>query len=295
MEKINHISVKKYTGLKVSQQFECDYFGMANTKNKATIAFIDEEKYLSEIIANENITVVFCKVEMLNRLESKITIACDDPRFTYYDYYNKITESNYVKFDSIISTSAIIHPSAYVADHNVIIGDDTFVGSNASILPGVEIGGNCYIKSGAVIGSEGFEIKRTSKGVLNVLHDGKVLIGDNVKIGANCAIHLGFSFRHTIISDDVKIDDLVYIAHGAHIGSGCLLIGKSMISGSVTLGENIWVGPGVIVSNGLTIGSNSYLTIGSIVTKDVSANERVTGNFAIPHEHFMKNLKNSVK
>lgn len=295
MEKINQISVEKYTGIKTSVAFECAYFGMANAKNKMTIAFVDEEQYLSEIVANDNITVVFCLEEMLSRLDNKIAIVCNDPRFTYYNYYNKMTESNYVKFDSKISSKAVIHPTAFISEYNVIVGDDTYIGPNASILSGVEIGKRCYIKAGAVVGSEGFEIKRTSSGVLNVLHDGKVIIGNDVKIGANCAVHLGFSFRHTIISDKVKIDDLVYIAHGAQIGTGCLLIGKSMISGSVSLGENIWVGPGVIVSNGLTIGSNAYLTIGSVVTRDVGDNERVTGNFAIPHEDFMKNLKNSIK
>jgi len=295
MEKINQISVERYTGVKVSEAFECAYFGMSNTKNKKTIAFVDEERYLSEIISNDNITVVFCLKEMLSLLENKIAIVCDDPRFTFYNYYNKITEANYVKFKSRINSNARIHSSAYVSEYNVVIDEGTYVGPNATILPGVEIGKDCYIKSGAVIGSEGFEIKRTSKGMLNVLHDGKVIIGNNVKIGANCAIHLGFSFRNTIISNEVKIDDLVYIAHGVQIGKGCLLIGKSMISGSATLKEDIWVGPGVIVSNGITIESDAYLTMGSVVTRDVSKGLKVTGNFAIDHDKFISNLKDVVK
>jgi UDP-3-O-[3-hydroxymyristoyl] glucosamine N-acyltransferase len=165
------------------------------------------------------------------------------------------------------------------------------VGPNATILPDVVIGNNCYIKSGAVVGSEGFELKRTTQGILNVLHDGKVIIGNDVKVGANSAIHKGFSFRHTVIADDVKIDDLVYIAHAVHIGKGCFLIGNSMISGSTTLKENIWVGPGVTVSSGLIIESNAFLTIGSVVTRNVGKDEKVTGNFAIPHDKFLEDLK----
>ncbi len=291
MEKIDQISLKKYTNLVSEKEFACAYFGMSNTINPKTIAFVDTDKFIPEVNNNTHITVVICNHDLCHKIQNKIVIPSDDARFYYYYFFNKIIESNYIKFPSKISKSAIIHPRAYVSDYNVIIDDGTYVGPNATILADVEIGKDCYIKSGAVVGSEGFELKRTTKGILNVLHDGKVIIGNNVKIGANCAVHKGFSFRHTIIADDVKIDDLVYIAHAVHIGNGCFLIGNSMISGSTTLKENIWVGPGVTVSSGLIIEKNAYLTIGSVVTKNVGENEKVTGNFAIPHNKFIENLK----
>lgn len=291
MERINKNSFNKYTELRYEIDFDCDYFGMANSIYPNSIAFVDSEKFIKQINANINITVVICNHELCSKIHNKVIIPCDDSRFVYYHYFNKITESNYVKIPSKISQKAEIHPKAFINEYNVVIGDGTYVGPNATILADVEIGTNCYIKSGAVIGSEGFELKRTSMGILNVLHDGKVIIGNDVKIGSNCAIHKGFSFRHTIISDEVKIDDLVYIAHGVNIGKGCFLIGNSMISGSTTLEENVWVGPGVTVSNGLTIADGAYLTIGSVVTKNVAKNEKVTGNFAIPHEKFIQNLK----
>ena len=291
MEKINHISLKKYTDLCSDEEFECNFFGMSNSVNKNTIAFADTDKFIDEINTNGNINVVICSIDLCHKIKNKTVIVSNDARYYYYHFFNKITESNYIKSPNKISTSAIIHPNAFVNEFNVVIGDNTYIGPNATILADVEIGNNCYIKSGAVIGSEGFELKRTSKGILNVLHDGKVIIGNNVKIGANCAIHKGFSFRNTIICDEVKIDDLVYIAHAVNIGRGSFLIGNSMISGSTTLLENVWVGPSVTISNGLTIGANAYLTIGSVVTKNVEAGEKVTGNFAIPHQKFIENLK----
>tara|TARA_B110000285_G_scaffold228681_1_gene292022 strand:+ start:1306 stop:2190 length:885 start_codon:yes stop_codon:yes gene_type:complete len=291
MERINNVSLKKYTGLGCDDLFECDYFGMANAVLPNTIAFIDEEKYVEQLNSNKNIEVVICTEELRGKIHNKTVVFCDDPRYDFYTFYNEIIERNAVRVETEISSSAIIDPKAHVSDYNVKIGPNTYVGPNASILPDVEIGSNCYIKAGAVVGSEGFELKRTKKGIINVLHDGKVFIGNDVKIGANTIIHKGFSFRHTVIADDVKVDDLVYIAHSAHIGKGCFLIGNCMISGSATLKENIWVGPGVTISNGLTIGNNAYLTIGSVVTKDVKDGGKVTGNFAIPHETFMKNLK----
>lgn len=291
MEKINNISLEKFTGLVSEIPFQCDFFGMSNSINKNTIAFIDTEVFIDQLNANENITVVICNNSLSGRLINKVIIYCDDARYHYYNYFNKIIESNYVKLPNKISTSAQIHPRAFINDYNVIIGDNTYIGPNATILADVEIGSNCYIKSGAVIGSEGFELKRTTRGIVNVLHDGKVIIGNDVKIGANCAIHKGFSFRDTIIENNVKIDDLVYIAHAVHIGEGCFLIGNSMVSGSTTLQKNVWVGPGVTISNGLIIEDGAYLTIGSVVTKNVSRNEKVTGNFAIPHNKFIENLK----
>jgi UDP-3-O-[3-hydroxymyristoyl] glucosamine N-acyltransferase len=291
MEKINNKTLNKYTGLNSDKEFECSYFGMSNSVNPKTIAFVDTKKYIDQIINNLNITVVLCTDHLKELCKNKITITCDDPRFYYYTFLNKIVESNYVKIPTVISPTAYIHPRAFVCEYNVIIENNTYVGPNATILADVQIGNDCYIKSGAVIGSEGFELKRTTKGILNVLHDGRVIIGNNVKIGANCAIHKGFSFRDTIIKNNVKIDDLVYIAHAVHIGEGCFLIGNSMISGSTTLMENVWVGPGVTVSNGLTIGANASLTIGSVVTKDVGPGEKVTGNFAVEHKKFIDNLK----
>jgi len=288
---INNQSLFDVTGLYCNSDFICHYFGMSNATQKDTISFIDTEKFIDEINNNNNITTVIVTKTLAKSIQKKNIIISEDPRYDFYIFYNAYGESNKVVFKSVISPEAQIHPRAFVSEHNVIIGANTFIGPNASILEDVEIGKNCYVKAGAVIGSEGFELKRTLKGILNVYHDGKVLIGDNVKIGANCAIHKGFSFKNTIIDNDVKIDDLVYIAHGAKIGEGCFLIGKSMLCGSVTLGKNIWIGPNSVISSGIKIGDNANITIGSVVTKDVDSGVRVTGNFAIDHEKFIDFIK----
>lgn len=289
---INNQALFEVTGLKCKSDFTCDFFGMSNATEAGTISFVDTEKFVKEINSNNNITTVIVTNNLAKLIERKNIIISKDPRFDFYLFYNAYGISNKVVFKSVISPEAKIHPRAFVSEYNVIIGAGTFIGPNASILEDVEIGNDCYIKAGAVIGSEGFELKRTSRGILNVYHDGKVLIGDNVKIGANCAVHKGFSFKNTIIDNDVKIDDLVYIAHGAKIGEGCFLIGKAMLCGSVTLGKNIWIGPNSVISSGVNIGDNANISIGSVVTKDVEADTKVTGNFAIDHEKFIEFIKN---
>ncbi|MTI38250.1 DapH/DapD/GlmU-related protein, partial [Fulvivirga lutimaris] len=143
-----------------------------------------------------------------------------------------------------------------------------------------------------VVGSEGFEHKKTTKGILSVKHDGKVIIGKDVYIGALNAISKGFSYRNTIIGDSTKTDNLVHIAHCVQIGERCLLPASSMIAGSTTLEDDVWIGPGSSISSQLTIGKNGFISIGSVVTKNVNMNEKVTGNFAIPHRKFLKHIRN---
>jgi len=291
MEKINEQSLKKYTGLDALQAFSCDFFGMSATNNPNTIAFADTEKFIDQINSNSNITVVITNELLCGKLKDKVVILCEDPRYSYYQFSNGIGETNYITFPSQISPSAQIHHRAFVSEHNVIIGDNTIVGPNTSILADVEIGSDCVINSGVSLGNSGYEFKRTSKGILPVFHDGKVIIKNRVRVGANTAIDKGFSFRHTIIEDDVKIDDLVYIAHGGQIGEGTFLVGHVMISGSTTVGKNVWVGPGAILSSSITIGDHAFISLGSIVNRNVGPGEHVTGNFAIEHKKFIENLK----
>jgi UDP-3-O-[3-hydroxymyristoyl] glucosamine N-acyltransferase len=289
--KIDDKSLKSFIGLESTQPFECKSFGMVNSLVPDTIAFIDSEKFISPLEENSNITVVFTTKELASKIRSKLLILSDDPRYEYYLYYNQVAEANYFKTPSVISPSAEIHPTAVIAPYNVTIGEEVYIGPNVNVLPDVEIAEECIINSGVSIGNSGYEFKRTSRGILPVFHDGKVVIGKRTRIGANSAIDKGFSYRITKIGEDVKIDNLVYIAHGCHIGSGSFLVGHAMISGSTTVGKNVWVGPGAILSSSIIVGDGAYITIGSIVTRDVLPGERVTGNFAIPHDKFINNLK----
>jgi len=283
--------IEELSGLKSNEAFNCNLFGLVNSTQPNTLSFIDDKRYLEQLNSNPCITVVITTFAFENKIFNKLLIFCDDPRFYFYDIVNKIGERNYVSFPSIISPTAKIHPRAFVAENNVIIGDRTFISANATILSDVEIGQDCFIQSGAVIGSEGYEYKRTSRGIISVYHDGKVIVGNNVAIGANATIVKGFSFRQTIIEDEVKIDNLVYIAHGVQIKQGTFIIGCAMISGSVDVGKNVWIGPAAVTSNGIKIGQDAYITMGSVVSKNVRDAEKVSGNFAIEHKMFLRHIK----
>jgi len=291
IESLFHIKIEGIT---------IDTIGLTNTKVKNTLSFVDNEKYLEDAIFNPNITCLFItnELEALKKQKGSIikTIKVDDPRFYFFTLLNEIAAENLKanKTPSRIAKSAIISEAAYISPYDVIIGNNVIVEPNATILPGVEIGDNSIIRAGSVIGTEGFEHKKTSRGILSVLHDGKVVIGENAEIGSCAAIAKGFSFRNTIIGNYTKVDNLVHVAHGVQIGNNCLLPASCMIAGGVTIGDNVWIGPNASISSQLDIQNNAYVTIGSVVTKNVKLNEKVTGNFAISHDIFLKNLKKSI-
>ncbi len=287
--------IKEITGLiDIDSNFICDALALTNSTLPNTLSFIDNINFVKELNQNTNITSVFVNRELLGLIESKTCIICDDPRYYFFILLNEIGKRSYLKVPSLINQTAVIHPRAYVSEFNVAIGENTIIGPNVTILPDVTIGDNCVIQSGAVIGSEGYEYKRTTKGILPVFHDGKVQIGNRVEVGANTCIDKGFSFRQTIIDDEVKVDNLVHIAHGVQIGKRSFIIASCMLGGSVTIREDVWIGPNATIAPGLTIEKGGFVTLGSVATRNVAEAEWVTGNFAIPHKKFLSNLKASL-
>jgi UDP-3-O-[3-hydroxymyristoyl] glucosamine N-acyltransferase len=171
----------------------------------------------------------------------------------------------------------IAHKTAEIG-YEVSIGEGTIIHSNVTIYSGVTIGDNCTIMAGAVIGSEGFGYEKDEDGDLfKIAHLGGVVIGNNVDIGANTCIDRG-TLGHTIIEDGVKIDNLVHIAHNAHIKKGSVIIANAMIAGSVVVGENSWVAPSSSIREGLKIGNNALVGLGAVVVKDVDSHTIVKGN-----------------
>jgi UDP-3-O-[3-hydroxymyristoyl] glucosamine N-acyltransferase len=292
---INELLFKEATGINTSLVFEAKQLALVNSQMPGTLTFIDDKKYLNEVNENKNIVIVITTEEIAKGiLKNQKKILVDDPRYEFYQLLNYLGKKNYVKINSKIHGSAKIHDKAYVSEFNVSIGENTIIGPNATILPDVSIGDNCVIQPGTVVGSEGFEYKRTSKGILPVFHDGKVCIGNRVEVGSNTCIDKGFSFKNTIIEDDVKIDNLVHVAHGVHIMKGAFIIAGTILGGSTIIGEEAWLGINASTAPGITIGNNGFVSMGAVVTKNVDEKQQVTGNLAIPHQIFLKILKRNL-
>jgi len=188
-----------------------------------------------------------------------------------------------------ISKSAIIHKSVIMGDNiqigeNVVIEEGCVFGSNISvshntvIMRDVMIGNNVSIGANCTIGGIGFGYEKDEDDNFQLIpHIGNVVLNDNTEIGNNTCIDRAV-LGSTIVGENVKIDNLVHIAHGVNIGRNTVVIANSMIAGSVEIGNDVWIAPSVSVLNQKTVGSGALVGMGAVVLKNVDNYATVVGN-----------------
>lgn len=187
-----------------------------------------------------------------------------------------------VGFDRPVSEPQI-HASVKIGSgvsigRGVTIGEGTVLEHNIRIADGVQIGKDCHIKSGAVIGEDGFGFERDLDGTpLRMVHLGGVVIGDRVEVGSLTTVCQG-TLLPTIIEDDAKVDDHVHVAHNCRLKKKSLVIACAELSGGVTVGEEAWVGPNASVLEGVKIGDRAFIGIGAVVLREVLPGTTVVGN-----------------
>lgn len=177
-----------------------------------------------------------------------------------------------IEENCLIDENVIIHSNCTIGP-NVSIGKNTVIYSNSN-LQDCNIGSNCVIKSGAVIGGTGFGFDPLSKERIN--HIGNVIIGNNCNIGSNTTIDRAV-FDSTIISDNSFIDNMVQIAHNVFIGKDSIIAAQTGIAGSTVIGDSVIIGGQVGITGHITIGKNVRIAAKSGVTKNISANSIVAG------------------
>ncbi len=203
----------------------------------------------------------------------------------------------------LIGASAQIHESAIVADGaeigagvvigpNSVIGAGVVIGDNGRIGPNVSIsfaliGARVRIAAGVVIGEAGFGFVEGPAGPEPAPQLGRVVIEDDVEIGANTTIDRG-ALQDTEIGAGTKIDNLVQIGHNVRIGRFCLLAAQTGLSGSVEFGEGVMVGGQVGVADGVTIGAGARIAAQSGVIRDIPAGETWGGTPAMPGKTWLR-------
>lgn len=169
-------------------------------------------------------------------------------------------------------------------DGDITIGDDTVIWNGVTIVNRVEIGKRCEIKSGAVIGQDGYAFTEDEEHIKTMVrHFGGVSIGDDVLIGENVCVSRG-TIDDTRIESGVKIDALAHIAHNCILERNVNISVPCSLSGSVHVGKNTYIA-GTIVRNQCKIGDNAFIGLGSVVVSDVPANTTVAG---VPAKPFRK-------
>lgn len=184
---------------------------------------------------------------------------------------SKIHNSAILGKDIFIGENVIVEENCKIGD-NVEIDHNTVIKANTEISRNVKIGANCTIGG---IGF-GYELNGEKKYVV-IPHLGNVVIKEKVEIGNNTCIDRAV-LGSTILEENVKVDNLVHIAHGVIIGKNSLIIANSMIAGSTQIGENVWVAPSASILNKKRIESNSYIGMGAVVVKDVDSHQVIVGN-----------------
>jgi UDP-3-O-[3-hydroxymyristoyl] glucosamine N-acyltransferase len=167
-----------------------------------------------------------------------------------------------------------------VLGRGVVIGDDCLIGAS-TVISHALIGSNVHIGVGVSIGSEGFGFVPNSTGLVRGLRLGRVIIEDDVDIGANSAIDRG-TLGDTVIGAGTAIDNLVQIGHNVRIGAGCALAGQVGIAGSTVIGDGVMIGGQTAVSDHLFIGAHARIAGRSGVMRNVAPGESVGGYPAMP-------------
>ena len=178
-----------------------------------------------------------------------------------------------------IGTGTIVGPGAVIGAH-VTIGRGCAIGAGASIACSL-IGNSVIVHPGCRIGQDGFGFLSGADGHAKVPQTGRVIIQNDVEIGANTTIDRG-ALRDTVIGEGTKIDNLVQIAHNVVVGRRCLITSQVGIAGSVTLGEGVALGARVGINNHVTIGDGAQIAATSIVHSDVPPGARWGGTPAKP-------------
>ena len=257
------------------------------------ISFIARDSYLTKL-SNTKAGAVICNKDYSELFKGNKLI-CENPYLTYARCTELFKEKPSIKTGisnlaaiedtAIISNTASIGNFVTVSEKAVIedevvlmpgvyigegcrIGKGSVIYANVSIYDSANIGEECILHSGVVIGSDGLGFAKDNRSWIKIEHLGEVIIGDNVEIGSNSTIDRG-SIGNTLIGDNVKIDNQVHIAHNVVIGSGTAIAGNSAIAGSTKIGKNCTLAGCCDIVDNIEITDEVHITAMSLITKSI--------------------------
>lgn len=267
-----------------------------------TLMFCNEKfynKYKDNLNKVKNCIILLPKsLEKENiKLENNEIRFVNNPRVAFgkiLEEQEKREEKRYISKDAIIDKKSNIGNNALI-EPQVIIEEDVKIGKNVTIKSGTKIksgttiGNDCYIGNNSALGVDGlaYEYDEEKEYYQKIPQLGKLIIEDNVDIGANSVVAKG-AINNTKICKGSKIDNNCFVSHNVELGKNTIMVGNSIVMGSAKIGDNSYISGGVTIRDNIKLGDNVFVGMGSVVTKDVENNEQVIG---VPAKQIKKRIK----
>jgi len=252
------------------------------------IVFVDHPKYYDKALESKATIILINKhVDCPN---GKALLISDDP----FRDFNKLTtffqpfvpSSQSIAATAKIGKDTVIQPNTFVGN-NVVIGENCIIHSNVTIYDNCLIGDNVTIHAGTVLGADAFYYKKRPEGFDKLISGGRVVLEDNVDIGALCTIDRGVS-GDTTIGYGTKLDNQVHVGHDTVIGKKCLIASQTGIAGCVIIEDEVTLWGQVGTNSGITIGTKAVIMGQTGVTKSVKGGKSY---FGTPIEESREKLK----
>ena len=245
--------------------------------NKGEIVFVDHPKYYTKALNSLATTILIDK--KVDCPIGKTLLISDDP----FRDFNKITKhfnpfiaaTENISNNLTVGEGSIIQPNVFIGN-NVTIGKNCLIHPNVTIYDNSIIGNNVIIHANTVLGADAFYYKNRSDGFDKLISGGRVILKDNVDIGASCTIDKGVS-GDTIIGEGTKIDNQVHIGHDTIIGERCLIASQTGISGCVIIEDRVTIWGQVGINSGVSIGEGAVILGQTGVTKSVTGGKSYFG------------------
>jgi len=241
------------------------------------ITFVDVQKYYEKSLSSAATIIIINKEVACPR--GKALLVTDDP----FGVYNQIVwEHRPMKHltssrgENLKMGSNSLIDYGVIIGHDVVIGDDCYIQAGAFIGDGTIIGDRVSIQAGALIGTDAFYFKKINGQYHKWRSGGKVIIHDDVEIGAGCTVNRGVS-GETIIGEGTKMDCQIHIGHGVVIGKNCLIVAQTGIGGKSIIGDNCTIYGQVGMAQNVNVGSNTVILGQSGVSKDMEGNKTYFG------------------
>lgn len=282
-------------GLEVLRDGPFSITGKLSTPLDGLCVPLRAPKYLDEINANSRVVAVITTREIAEGLDARFAVAiADAPDAAHSEVHARVAEIREAELrgrPNWIQDSALIDSSARIADYGVEIGARVRVGPHVTIAPGVTVEDDCVLHPGVSLGVPGFNTGFIGGRQRIIPQLGGVRLKPFVELLSNVCVARALFGGETTLGEETVADNLVYIAHDVQIGRRVQLCALVNILGRAEIGDEAYIGPSSVIVNGARVGARAKVSIGAVVTRDVAAGTVVTGNFAIPHDRFLDQLR----